>query len=192
MRLGVVIGHMNTAQGAMLCKPYDFVSEYEYHTMTAANMIAIGEHEGVEVVVALRDGVGISGAYKALNAAHVDAAIELHFNSFNAVAEGTETLYGDTPTFGKSHTAERLALTVQNHMVSLYGRQGLQNRGAKFIKLTDRGGSNVNQPVSFPCVLIEPFFGDKIDEARRAIALQRDLAQTLIRAFKAYMKETQI
>jgi N-acetylmuramoyl-L-alanine amidase len=183
VKLGVVVGHTTKAQGAMLGKPYDFVSEYEYHTMTAANMIAIGEHEGVEVLLAFRDDLGIQGAYKALEKRGAQACIELHFNSFNETTEGTETLYGQTPM------AQAWASKVQAHMLSLYHRAGKQDRGIKLMKRDDRGGFNVNQAVSFPCVLIEPFFGDDPDEARRAISSHVSLAQTLVRAFKSFMDD---
>lgn len=182
MKLGVVVGHTSKAQGAMLGGKYPFVSEYEYHTITAANMVAIGEHEGVDVVVKFRDDVGIEGAYKAMKEEKVDACIELHFNSFNANTEGTETLFGNTPS------AELFASHLHAHMISLYNRLGKQNRGIKKMSPDDRGGFNVNQPVGFPCALIEPFFGDDPDEARRAISSQQSLAQSLVRAFKAYYK----
>lgn len=182
MKLGVVVGHMNSAMGANLAKPYDFISEYEYNQLLAAHIILEAKAKFITVSVAFRDSVGIEGAYKQIQKDNCDACVELHFNSFNAKAEGTETLYGSLPN------AKSWADALQSEMVSCFARVGSANRGTKFMSRGERGGANVNQPIGIPCALIEPFFGDTRFEAEMALLKQRDLAKAIIQAFLTFTK----
>lgn len=181
MKLGVVVGHTHEASGATLCRPFDFVSEYEFNTLIAAMMMNYGRTVGVDVFVALRDNIGISGAHKAVANAQCKACIELHFNSFNSTTEGTETLYGEI------NGSKEFAEIVQAHMVSVYERKDAKNRGIKFVGSADRGGGNVNQPSKLPTVLVEPFFGSDPDEAALALNKMPELARCLVDAAKKFI-----
>lgn len=139
--LGFIVGHTKLAKGA-----HSQLLGYEYDwNLQLAKLIG----KPFET----RDEGGLLGAHKKL--AHCSGTIELHFNSLNCIANGTETLYA-TPQ------SKELAELVQSLMVHVLG---LKNRGIKRIQPLERGHKNLIVSTK-PSILIEPCFGDNTIDAQ--------------------------
>jgi N-acetylmuramoyl-L-alanine amidase len=82
---------------------------------------------------------------------HVTLALELHFNSYNGSAHGSETWYRFGAPKGK-----KLASFLQRSIINAYGTR---DRGVKASKRGTRGYGFLSHP-DIPKVLCEPFFGD--------------------------------
>jgi hypothetical protein len=123
-----------------------------------------------------RDGVGIAGAYKKANALKPDACIELHYNAFNKVALGTETLCTvDSKDQG-------FAKIVHKNICVVFERGGM-SRGVKVLPRSARGGGNIYAMPAYSNCLVEPFFGDNPSEAKLAQDKQSAYAKCLIYSF---------
>ena len=86
-----------------------------------------------------------------INALDPHCVLSLHFNAFNRRASGTETLYWHTSARGRM-----LATILQKTIV---GGLSLPDRGAKALRIGDRGAPLLQQTRA-PAVILEPFFGD--------------------------------
>lgn len=107
------------------------------------------------------------------NKLNYKAVAELHFNSFNQLAQGTETLYFHSSAKGKQY-----AQIVQNEITKEYG---LFDRGIKPISKGGRGYAFL-QKMKAVALIIEPFFGDE-EKCTLFENIQR-YADTLHKAFK--------
>lgn len=158
--LVVIVGHEKKAPGA------DFAlggSEYEYNSDIARRMkeYALTKYPYLAVEIVLRDGIGIGGAYRKAATFKPDACIELHFNAFNKIAQGSETLCS------VDYEDRKLAGIIQTKICAVFERGG-QSRGVKVLARNDRGGQSVySLPGSANC-LPEAFFGDNPNEAKMA------------------------
>ena len=175
VHLGIVVGHTRDNGGAIMAKPYN-MSEYVYNTVVAKKMKAYAEavYKGsVKVSIFFRDHGGIAEAYGGAILAGCDAVIELHFNAYNGLVTGTETLC--TPDNGDVEFAH----IIQRGMCTVFGRQAM-SRGVKAISRSERGGWSVHSfPPGVNC-LVEPFFGDTPSEAVLAMSNQDEYAKGLI------------
>jgi N-acetylmuramoyl-L-alanine amidase len=79
--------------------------------------------------------------------------VELHFNSFNGKANGTEALY-----YHKSTTGKRWAEIYCKNICKEYGTV---NRGAKGI--SGGNGFGFVNSMDAPAIVLEPFFGDNAE-----------------------------
>lgn len=182
--LALVVGHQKTAPGAMAVEPIR-APEYEWCGGLAMLVADAARAGGLAVRVFWRDDGGIRGAYGRVRdwiaegtAQGMPAcAIELHFNAFNGLVSGTETLVvTDAPR-------ERdFALAIQRAMVEALG---LPDRGVK-PPHPKRGAVALNQ-LDVPHVLIEPMFGDNLHDAGIAHARQHRLADALAGACVAFL-----
>lgn len=180
VKLAIVVGHTKAEPGASLAAfpspnplpkhEYSFNSEIARLIKQEAEKI-----KSVDVEVFFRDGVGIQGAYKKAIAWGADACIELHFNAFNGHTKGSEVLAtSDLMDVEFAHL-------VLGHICRVFGRDGT-SRGVKCIARTGRGGQNVHSfPAGVNC-LVEPFFGDNVEEARMAWEKRFDYAKCLVEA----------
>lgn len=172
-KIGVVVGHERIAPGAQFCEPYRGVYEYDYNSEVAHLMFEHAHSKNVDLEIFFRDGVGISGAYKAARAANCDVVIELHCNAYDGHVYGTETLCSS------NDDDKRLATAIQNALVSLFGRSGRGDRG---VKITD-SGRGAESCVSFPGkanVLVEPGFCDNPQDAKALMSAKRAYAAMLV------------
>lgn len=178
--LVLIVGHEKKAPGASFALGG---SEYDYNTKVAAlcEDYAKRTYPGLNVKTVFRDGVGISGAYKAAKGLNPDACIELHFNAFNGKVAGTETL----STVEDKDKA--FAKVVQKAMCEVFERGG-DSRGVKVIPKNARGGGNIYSLPGFANCLVEPFFGDNREEAQVALNKQKDYARALIDAAVEHFK----
>ena len=145
-KIAIVVGHDKVEQGAF--SPYLQKSEYKYHS---------------EVAVILPFDVyfrSTSGGYKTkmevlakeINKKDYDLVVELHFNSFNSVANGTECLYLNGSVIGK-----RWAEVYSEKISKAYSTT---NRGAKEISGSNQNGYWFLKLMKAPAIIVEPFFAD--------------------------------
>lgn len=176
LRLVLIIGHDKKAPGAVMHRSQGLITEYMYNSSIAQMAREYGITKNVDVQLVYRDGVGISGALKKAQGLKPDACIELHFNSFNGMAQGTETLCtldAQDQTFAK---------IVQGKICLVFERTGM-SRGVKPIPRSSRGGSNVTGLPGIANCLVEPFFGDNEKEAQMAMQNKSQYAHALVDAF---------
>lgn len=185
MKCAIVVGHEEKAKGASSVSPLSQM-EYDFNLRIAQAIYRLLREEGkVSPRIFLRDGIGISGAYSQVNAWVSDdpksCAIELHFNSFNGKAEGSETLYDKDPAQSKE-----FAQIIQDALVLCYGRQGKLNRGIKLIEAGDRGHKNLAL-CHIPSCIVEPFFGDCPAEAKLAHEREAEYPKYLAKAISKFL-----
>lgn len=180
--LAVIVGHEKKAPGATMHRSQGFMTEYLYNSNIASMMSIYGRTKNVDVKVIFRDGIGIAGANKKAAAFKPDACIELHFNSFNAIAHGTETLCSaDTRDLS-------FARIVQAKVCEAFERTG-SSRGVKVIPRSARGGGNVHGLPAIANCLVEPFFGDNATEAALAMSKRDVYARCLVDAFLSWISK---
>lgn len=174
--LAVIVGHERKAPGAMMHKSQGFMTEYMYNSGVATAMVQYGRTKNIDVKVIFRDGIGISGANKKAASYKPDACIELHYNSFNTVAHGSETLC--------STDAQDVSFAkiIQAEICEAFERTG-SSRGVKIIPRSARGGGNVHGLPGIANCLVEPFFGDNQSESVLAIQKRDEYAACLVDGF---------
>jgi len=178
--LGVIVGHDYKAQGAEMVAPYS-LSEYIYNLEVANLMRAYClNKDNIKVEVILRNDVGISGAYAKARVLVCDAVIELHFNSANGKATGTETLCSS------NDQDKAFARVVHEFTCAVFNREGL-SRGVKTLVAGDRGAQST-YGYAGPNCLVEPAFGDVKSEALMLLDQKANYARGLILATLEYFK----
>jgi N-acetylmuramoyl-L-alanine amidase len=180
VKLGIIVGHTGSEPGA---KSIEGFTEYEYNSEIAELAAAYaGRFQVIQVIVIKRDGVGIAGAYAIAAKNGCDAVIELHFNDFNGVAFGSETLCSS------DLTDMEFAHEVHAKVCEAFGRSGM-SRGVKVLSRSSRGAENVHSfPHGVNC-LVEPFFGDHPDEAVLATHNKRAYAEAIIQGVILWAKK---
>jgi N-acetylmuramoyl-L-alanine amidase len=145
MKVAIVVGHDRVEQGAFsnLLKQSEFVYNSEVAKLIGFDTYFRNTNGGYSTK--------ISELSKRINAKKYDLVIELHFNSFNAIANGCEALY-----FQGSVKGQRFAEMFTSKIVQEYGTI---NRVAKSREAKDRGGLFLKS-INAPCIILEPFFGD--------------------------------
>lgn len=185
-RLAVIVGHTATVPGMRMVAPLAS-PEYFWNVLVAEamdrHMKRVG---GAYLKIFTRDMVGLTRTYKNVNAWGATLALELHCNAFDGKVRGTETLYG-----GKHPKSEDLAKAIQKSVCTLFERDEKGDRGIKKPTETERGFWNVNL-ANCPSVLIEPFFGDSIEECTRAKLKEADYPITLVETLLAFAKEISV
>ena len=195
-KLVVVVGHSKDAQGAMATAPLS-CSEFQYNNDIAERLQGIAKlrsttelEVSVDIIHRPQKGfTGIRKAYERVSDLEPDAAIELHFNAFNRKVRGTETLFSDADDENGVLELE-LAQLCQSKMCTTFKRRGRQDRGLKRRPRTtrERGWYNVNQSGLYPCLLVEPFFGDNPADAELANNNRDEYAIALFEAFLEWTK----
>jgi len=174
----IVVGHTSRSPGADGVVPIS-QNEYPWNKDLAQKIYNRCVASGVEAKIFFRDGIGISGAYRQVAKWGATCVAELHFNSFNGRAHGTETLYDEDVNTGSEAWAQRL----QDEMLSALG---LHDRGLKERDTGDRGYASVSA-LDIPSALIEPFFGDNPSEARIGNAKKDELAEAVVNAARSQL-----
>lgn len=162
MILAIIVGHDKLKQGARGVSPLG-LSEYMYNEGVAQEMFRVARDNGLTAAVFHRDGLSIDGVARFVNKwaqGPKACAIELHFNSFNAKARGTETLYDADPPEGKI-----LAEILQRNMCDVFARKGKDDRGIKGLAPEDRGHRSLSG-IYVPACIVEPAFGDNPTDAK--------------------------
>lgn len=184
MKLAIVVGHNSVAQGAVRKDTGE--TEYIWNGRLARRIERIAPEFGIDAKTFFRQPMGsysreIDLVYRQTEDWGADATIELHFNSFDGNASGTETLSSGTAL------SLRLAEAVQREMVLALG---LKDRGIK-TRSSGRGSASLISG-SAPAILIEPFFGTSragqtaTDEDREQIRLAYAVVRGAAEAFSAF------
>lgn len=145
-KIAIVVGHDKLEQGAFsnLLKQ----SEFAYNS-EVAKLLPFDIYFRDEKIKGYSSKV--TELANRINQKHYDLVIELHFNSFNGIANGSEALY-----YNGSKLGQRWAEIYASRIVQEYGTNP---RGAKSKVESDRGGVFLKK-VNAPCIIVEPFFGD--------------------------------
>lgn len=184
VKLGLIVGHMASAKGAIM---YNGMTEYEFNTEVAKKCAAYAAKNYPNMVVSIiyRDGIGINGAYLEARKQLCDAVIELHFNAFDGQTTGTETLC----TADVSDVA--FAHTIHKKVCGALGRK-TDSRGVKCISKSVQGGGNVHAfPGGVNC-LVEPFFGDNLEDAKLGLRSQDVYVECLIDGVALWARQTDL
>ena len=179
MRLAIICGHEQSAQGASAGVPL-LCTEYEYNSDLAKTIKGMAEQDGIEARIFFRDNIGITACYRNVEAWDPVATVELHFNSFSdPKARGTETLCGD------NQLSFRFASYIQAQVCMALGRNDDDDRGVKRLAKTpgERGWYNVNSIDGTPQCLIEPFFGSCPGDCQLGKDKKTDIAQAVVDGF---------
>lgn len=169
-KLAAIVGHTRESPGAFGQDPIG-QNEYFWNSDLAERMKqhATGFAD-LSVEVFFRDLGGIPGAYRRAGEWGADACIELHFNSFEGNARGTETIF-------VTERSQPLAEALQAAMV---GVLALRDRGTNPPR-EGRGRQSLTQ-LQVPSVIVEPFFGSNPNDCQRAHERKGALATALVNA----------
>lgn len=162
-KVAIVIGHgPRIDKGAV--NPSSGTNELDWNTDLADRIQArlSGRVEGVIVKRVVERLQPVAET----NATGADAAIELHLNSFNGTASGTEMI-------ATSLRGREFAGLLQNAAVRALG---LANRGVKGPQGGGRGQRWLNG-TRMPAVIVESFFIDNDADLRRGNERKDQLAQ---------------
>lgn len=187
MKLGIIIGHDRVEPGAKMAAPYG-IYEYFFNTDLATRMAAYAAKRcpNMTVEIFARNGVGIAGAYENARQGLCDAVVELHFDAYNTKAKGTTTL-----CTADANDVE-FAHILHGMMCKLFNRIGSEDRGVQCIAKSARGGVNVHSfPGGVNC-LVEPFYGDNPDEAKKVMKDPDALAGCLIDGVVLWAKKVDL
>lgn len=185
----LVVGHRRSSQGAVSA---DGRTEWSFNRALAKRIKE--EVEGVEVVIVYRDDDerGYTKLPAKVNDTGADAAIAMHFNSFEErpgqpEVSGSEMLY-----WQGSEGGQRLADLL---LAEVLETLNLPNRGLKPTRRRHPDGpmqgrimrgSWILMKTAMPCVLAEPFFGDNPHDWQRATERMDLLASAYARAIEQY------
>lgn len=171
LRLAVVVGHNEVAKGASAGSPIGRF-EYDFNSVVGAHMAAESAHYNIQTKVFFRKASSsyskeIAEAYQAVASWGADCAVELHFNSADADAGGTEVLCRRD-----SLDARALASHVAEDVQAALGF-GLRHggTGVRVVGHGERGAGSLYALNKAPTVLVEPFFGSNPTECLKVAAL---------------------
>jgi len=156
MKIAIAVGHSRSGDKGAIS--VGGMSEWDYNVKLAALVQdwIVGNSSGVSAKV-ISDYAGesyssaMSDAADQIKAFGADVAVELHFNSASASAQGFEHLYWSTSQEGK-----RLASLLVDEQAKAFPWQS--NRGAKPKTGSDRGAGFLSK-THCPAAICEPFFG---------------------------------
>jgi N-acetylmuramoyl-L-alanine amidase len=148
-KIAIVVGHDSIEQGAFsnLLKKSEFAYYSELVKLLPFDIYYRSTKGGYKSKM--------EELAKQINGKGYNAVIELHYNSFNGVANGSEALYFNGSNIGKRY-AEILAEGVAKEY-------GSTRRGAKAISQTNDRGYWFLKLMDGPAVIYEPFFGDNAE-----------------------------
>lgn len=178
-RLAIIVGHSHKNPGSRSTLPINAM-EYDFNHEVAMDIYIEAKQKGLDCRIFKRDGLSVErvGELASAWAGQNGLAVELHCNSFDGKANGTETLYDDQPS-----TSKEFAEMMQRAMMLVFGKYQRADRGAikrstKDIDASnDRGAINL-ESVTITSCLVEPVFWDNPKECK----LLADKRQEYVRA----------
>lgn len=185
VKFAIIVGHTREKAGALGKYPIA-KAEYFYNSEIASSIFQRAKEKGIDCEIFFRDSGGISGAYaevhRWVDGARKACAIELHFNAFNGKVRGTETLHDDDPA-----ESREFAQIVHEGLVEAFGRTGKLDRGLKRTSQGDRGHYNLDCCL-IPSCIIEPFFGDSIEDAHLAHSKRVSYVESIVRSVENFLR----
>ena len=188
-KLGIVVGHTATSGGAT--GTLGLPPEYNYHREVADSMADFARQtygtaspRPMEVKIFLRDGVGVQGAYRAVDqwvGNDPAATVELHYNAATPSAHGTETLSSG------SVGSRALASRVQAGLLQLLGTR---DRGIK-VRNRQTGGRGWLNLVAGrpPAIITEPAFGSNLSDAAKLRDYKFEIGRMIVTQAHGYFLE---
>lgn len=152
MKIAICVGHNSRSKGAF--SKYLNQTEFDFNKRVAEILKQISCNEVQIFYRKWQNSYNkeISELANQVNKQHFDLALEMHFNSFNGIANGVEALY-----FHKSKIGLELATAFSQRISFIYD---IQNRGAKPLNNESQNGFGFVQKMKAPALILEPFFGD--------------------------------
>lgn len=169
MRIGLVVGHSASKQGAS--NKAARLTEYTYNNFLAIAILTYLKNDGpgCDPFIHYRAGK-YRAMIKSINAKKPGAIISLHCNAYNTSTRGFEILYSG------SEGGLKLADTM--HSAISTSRAVSTDRGIKSVSITGRGGGLLHRTRA-PCVILEPFFIDNNAECTAGTMHYMDLAESI-------------
>lgn len=185
VKLGIIVGHSPSNPGSPL-KGNPGANEYSYNKGIAQKMSEYSKKfPKLQVSVILRGEKTVAEAYAEARHLLCDAVIELHFNAFNGLILGSETL--STADLSDVDFAQ----VIHQRMCMVFDRPGA-SRGVKAVSKSVMGGENVHSfPGGVNC-LVMPFFGDNDVDAKRGVQQADAYAKGLIDAVLLWAKRVDL
>ena len=166
MKIALVIGHSEKSQGA---SNSEGATEFEYNERLVSMIHTVLHKSGIDIKVVYR------GSYSKLpekiNKLEPDYVIACHCNAYNRAVSGTEVLY--------YHSSVKGMLLAESLQESMVDALRLPDRGVKPKHSEDRGGYLLRY-TDAPCVIIEPFFIDNIEDFLTASMNMDKLAYAIV------------
>jgi N-acetylmuramoyl-L-alanine amidase len=187
-KIALIVGHSKVHPGSRATKPIDKM-EYDWNSELALDLWREAKEIGFDAKIYLRDGLDIRAVGDMVSkwVGTDGVAIELHCNSFDGKASGTETLYDSEPK-----DSEEFAATVHRYVLRALERTKKQDRGIKLRstkdedKSNDRGAINLEHVKCTSC-LVEPCFWDNPKEAAILSRNRQDYIRALISAVAEWL-----
>jgi N-acetylmuramoyl-L-alanine amidase len=180
MKVAIVIGHSEGIQGAS--NSVSGHTEWEVNSKLAIDVKhtfdTFKETLGIEAQLFYRDDLGVGAMLRLVNRVNQsesDLCISLHLNAFNREAHGCETLY-----WGTSMTGLTVASVMQEEVCKVLGNA---NRGVKPKRIRSRG-AYILRKTHMPCVILEPFFIDNLDELANGLEKMEDLGSAIVEGIR--------
>lgn len=178
----IVVGHTEKAKGALAVDPLKMY-EYDYNAEISKTLAEVLEKD-FSVFVAFRDNMGIDKTYQEIEKLSPALNIELHFNSAtDKKAFGTETLC--------SYNSRDFADIIQLCLCIKLNRDTRGNRGVKILGKTDRGYLSISK-LKCPNVLIEPFFGSNVEDAKLGLTSKGKIVEAIYEAITIWFKKVRL
>lgn len=180
MKFAIIVGHENSAQGAV---SKILGTEYDFNLSLSIEMYRIARSLGMDCQIFKRDGLG-RGKVGELVSKYADCAIELHFDSVDdPKVRGSTTLYDESGSL-------EFAKLVHAEMISCLGRGPKQDRGLDLVSSKDRGFYNLSV-VKIPSCLVEPAFGSSPEDSKLLLSNKSEYARALVKAAHTYLSGKQ-
>lgn len=185
MKLAIIVGHSKAHPGARAMAPIG-CHEYEWNCDVAEDVRQTAVQRGLRAAIFLRDGKSIEAIGGEVNnwaSDDVAVAVELHFNAAGGKGRGTETLYDMDPPESKL-----FAEAIHKEVCKALGREFRGDRGVRLIEKGDRGHRNLSS-VIIPSALLEPGFGDDVDDSTIMFNTRDEYVVAIVDAAYKFMKE---
>ena len=154
MIAALIIGHKHSSPGA--ANKELNINEFSFNKTLVNDIVTYFNRvvdDDIKLIQIYRD------TYKSLpdkvNKIDFNFVISFHVNAFNKKVSGSEVLY-----YHKSNNGRKMAKILQKGIVESLK---LKNRGIKSINSEARGGYLLKHTKA-PCVIIEPFFIDNMND----------------------------
>lgn len=192
MNVGIIIGHDQKAKGAVT---YNGISEYDFNSYVADCIYKLhvfkfqNKISKIQNLKVINRNLGWSDVEKQLRGC--DLSLELHLNSFEKVANGTETLYIENDLVSYDF-AKNLSFNISIRLgTNIRGKSGTLG-----IKEGGRGFNNLNTAKKAGvkiAALVEPCFVNyQTKEAEYLINNPLEYASILYATLEDYNKHLKV
>ena len=189
MRVGIIVGHDEKSQGA---RTYNNITEYTFNYFVAQMMKQLHEfkvlnnYNKIAHIEVIDRNDGWAAVQNIIKKSKCLTTLELHFNSFEIIARGVETLAisGDDPS-------ESFASFISSRIAKEYRSTIRHGNGVYDVSSGERGFHNLNQAKSagtYISVLVEPgFLNHKSAESKAIVCEPLRYANIIYKALEDWV-----